>query len=77
MKEAPMVFEMPPYRGYYSERLATAGKAHSLLNAETEVIGSDRKEMLLADLEATAKVLDTQQDWTSAMHLRREMKRLK
>lgn len=75
--KAPMIFEMPVYQGYYSERLATAGKAHSLLNAETEVANGMHKEMLLADLEATAKVLDTQQDWTSAMHLRQEMKRLK
>lgn len=75
MKE---VFEIaqPLYLGYYSERLASAGKAHSLLNAETEVANGMHKEMLLADLEATAKVLDTQQDWTSGMHLRREAKRL-
>lgn len=76
MKE---VFEIaqPLYLGYYSERLASAGKAHSLLNAETEVANGMHKEMLLADLKVTADVLEEQQDWTSALHLRREMKRLK
>lgn len=75
--KAPMVFEMPPYQGYYSERLAEAGKAHSLLNAETDVAEGHTKEMLLADLKATADVLDAQQEFTSAIHLRTEAKRLK
>ena len=77
MKEAPLVFEMPVYQGYYSEHLATAGKAHSLLNAETEVAEGFSKERLLADLRVTADKLEADQDWTSSMHLRQEMKRLK
>lgn len=77
MKEAPMVFEMPPYQGYYSEHLAAAGKAHSLLNAETDVANGARKDMLLADLKATADALDAQQEFTSAIHLRQEAKRLR
>lgn len=77
MKEASLVFEMPVYRGYYSERLATAGKAHSLLNAETDVAEGYSKERLLADLKATADKLEADQDWTSSMHLRQEMKRLR
>lgn len=75
--KASMVFEMPTYQGYYSEHLATAGKAHSLLNAETDVANGTRKEMLLADLKATADVLDAQQEFTSAIHLRTEAKRLR
>jgi len=75
--KAPMVFEMPPYSGFYNERLAEAGKAHSLLNAETDVANGSRKEMLLADLNATADVLETQQEFTSAIHLRTEAKRLR
>lgn len=77
MKKAPMVFEMLPYQGYYSEHLATAGKAHSLLNAETDVAEGFSKERLLADLRVTADKLEADQDWTSSMHLRQEMKRLK
>ena len=75
--KAPMVFEMPVYQGYYSERLAEAGKAHSLLNAETEVAEGFSKERLLADLNATADKLDAQQEFTSAIHLRQEAKRLR
>jgi len=76
MKEAFEIAQ-PLYLGYYSERLASAGKAHSLLNAETEVAKDFSKERLLLDLKVTADVLEEQQDWTSAMHLRREMKRLR
>ena len=76
MKKAPMVFEMLPYQGYYTEHLATAGKAHSLLNAETEVANGMHKEMLLADLQVTADKLEAEQDWTSSMWLKREAKRL-
>lgn len=72
-----MVFEMPPYPGYYSEHLATAGKAHSLLNAETDAANDGRKKMLLADLKVTADKLEAEQDWTSAMWLKREAKRLR
>lgn len=75
--EAPIIFEMPVYSGFYSEHLATAGKAHSLLNAETDVAEGFSKERLLADLRATADKLDAQQEFTSAIHLRQEAKRLR
>lgn len=75
MKASLMMFEMPAYEGFYRSDLAEAAQGHSLLNAQTETTGA--KEMLRADLEATAKVLDKASDPTLSFHLRQEAKRLK
>lgn len=72
---ATMLYEMLPYEGFYRSDLAEAAQGHSLLNAQTEVAGS--KDMLRADLEATAKVLEKSSDPTLSFHLRQEAKRLK
>lgn len=74
---APVAIALPPYPGYYREDLAEAARAHSLINRDTETANGMHKEMLLADLEATAKVLEGAPDPTYAIHLRQEMKRLR
>lgn len=76
--KAPMVFEIPPYPGYFSESMTQQAQGHSLLNAQTEsALDAHSKEMLLADMKVTADVLEQNKDYTSALHLRQEMKRLK